>query len=111
MDCFVGLAVAKATLDLALEPGGEAWSVTNDAAGIQELVSRLAPLAPTLIVLEDPPCHPGGDFLAGELVTQSVPVAHPWCGVRESMQECAVPIRVRLEVGGEIQDREAFSLA
>jgi len=52
MDCFVGIDVAKTTLDLALEPGGEAWSVTNDAAGIQELVSRLAPLAPTLIVLE-----------------------------------------------------------
>ena len=28
------------------------WSVTNDGAGVQELVSRLVPLAPTLIVLE-----------------------------------------------------------
>ena len=52
MDCFVGIDVAKATLDLALEPGGEVWSVTNDGAGVQELVSRLVPLAPTLIVLE-----------------------------------------------------------
>lgn len=52
MDRFVGIDVAKATLDLAVEPGGEAWSVPNDAGGIQEVVSRLAPLAPTLIVLE-----------------------------------------------------------
>jgi transposase len=52
MECFVGIAVAKARLDLALEPGGEAWSVPNDAAGIQDLVRRLAPLGPTLIVLE-----------------------------------------------------------
>ncbi len=48
----MGIDVAKATLDLAVEPGGEVWSVTNDGAGVQELVSRLAPLAPTLIVLE-----------------------------------------------------------
>lgn len=52
MDCFVGIDVAKATLDVALEPGGEVRSVTNDGAGVPELVSRLAPLAPTLIVLE-----------------------------------------------------------
>ena len=52
MDCFVGIDVAKATLDLAVQPSGEAWTVTNDAAGIQELVSRVVPLAPTLIVLE-----------------------------------------------------------
>jgi transposase len=52
MECFVGIDVAKARLDLALEPSGEAWSVPNDAAGIQDLVSRIAPLGPTLIVLE-----------------------------------------------------------
>src|SRR5882724_4371700 len=75
------------------------------------LGSRRLPYGDAARGIHDPPCHPGGDFLAGELVTQSVPVAHPGCGVRESMQECAVPIRVRLEVGGEIQDREAFSLA
>jgi transposase len=52
MDCFVGIDVAKATLDLAVEPSKETWTVTNDAAGIQELISRITPLAPTLIVLE-----------------------------------------------------------
>jgi transposase len=52
MECFVGIDVAKARLDLALEPSGEAWSVTNDAAGMEDLVSRIVPLGPTLIVLE-----------------------------------------------------------
>jgi transposase len=57
MEYFVGIDVAKATLDVALldgalEPSGEVWSVPNDAAGIPDLVMRLAPLAPTLIVLE-----------------------------------------------------------
>jgi transposase len=52
MECFVGIDVAKARLDLALEPSGEAWSVTNDAPGVEDLVRRIAPLRPTLIVLE-----------------------------------------------------------
>ncbi len=52
MDRFVGIDVAESTLDLAVEPGGEPWTVTNDAAGIQELVSRVTALAPSLIVLE-----------------------------------------------------------
>jgi len=52
MECFVGIDVAKARLDLALEPSGEAWSVPNDAAGIQDLLSQIVPLGPTLIVLE-----------------------------------------------------------
>jgi transposase len=56
MEYFVGIDVAKATLDVALldgalEPSGEVWRVPNDAAGIPDLVTRLVPLAPTLIVL------------------------------------------------------------
>jgi transposase len=50
--CFVGIDVAKATLDIATRPGGERWSVANDEGGIRALVNRLRPLAPTLIVLE-----------------------------------------------------------
>ena len=52
MDRFVGIDVAKSTLDVAVEPGGETWTVTNDAAGIQDLVGRLVAVAPSLIVLE-----------------------------------------------------------
>jgi len=50
--CFVGIDVAKATLDVAARPSGEHWSAPNDEAGIRALVARLQPLAPALIVLE-----------------------------------------------------------
>jgi len=50
--CFVGIDVSKATLDVAVGPGGAAWSAPNEDAGIAALVARLRPLAPALIVLE-----------------------------------------------------------
>lgn len=48
----VGIDVAKEHLDVALEPGGDAWQVRNDEAGIAELVSRIRGLKPELVVLE-----------------------------------------------------------
>src|SRR5262245_57626030 len=50
--CFVGIDVAKAQLDIALRPTGEGWTVANDDAGIAPLVARLQAVQPTLIVLE-----------------------------------------------------------
>lgn len=52
MDCYIGIDVAKATLDIAALPSGESWTVTNDEAGLHELVPRLLALAPALVVLE-----------------------------------------------------------
>lgn len=49
---FVGIDVSKAALDVALRPDEGTWRYANDEAGIAALVSRLQPLAPTLIVLE-----------------------------------------------------------
>ena len=49
---FVGIDVAKATLDIAVRPTAETWSAPNDATGIDALVTRLGAVAPTLIVLE-----------------------------------------------------------
>ncbi len=49
---FGGIDVAKATLDIAVRPTAETWSVSNDATGIDALVLRLGAWAPTLIVLE-----------------------------------------------------------
>jgi transposase len=49
---FVGIDVAKAQLDIALRPTGTRWTVTNDDAGIAELVTRLQGIGPQLIVLE-----------------------------------------------------------
>jgi transposase len=50
--CFVGIDVAKAQLDIALRPTSERWAITNDAPGIAALVVRLQAVQPTLIVLE-----------------------------------------------------------
>jgi len=49
---FVGIDVSKARLDVAARPGGHAFRVANDPAGLAELVGRLAPLAPALAVVE-----------------------------------------------------------
>jgi transposase len=49
---FVGLDVAKATLDVATRPSGETWTVANDDPGVAQLVARLCTLRPTLIVCE-----------------------------------------------------------
>jgi transposase len=50
--CFVGIDVAKAQLDVAFRPEGPAIQVANDASGIAELVTQLVALSPTLVVLE-----------------------------------------------------------
>jgi transposase len=48
----VGIDVSKARLDVALYPSGDHFAVTNDAAGHDELVTRLVLLPPVAIVLE-----------------------------------------------------------
>src|SRR6516164_6885508 len=49
---FVGIDVSKARLDVATRPGGAAFRVANDPAGLAELVGRLGPLSPALVVVE-----------------------------------------------------------
>jgi transposase len=44
--------VSKAALDIAVRPSGVHWRSTNAEAGIAEVIGRLRPLAPHLIVLE-----------------------------------------------------------
>src|SRR5947209_9148581 len=48
----VGIDVSKARLDVAVRPGGAAFRVANDPAGLATLVERLRPLAPALVVVE-----------------------------------------------------------
>jgi transposase len=48
----VGIDVAKATLQVAVLPGAEAWEARNTSGGIEGLVARLGALGPTVIVLE-----------------------------------------------------------
>lgn len=49
---FIGIDVSKATLDLAVIPDGQSWSVQNCETEMPDLVKRLKGLVPTLIVLE-----------------------------------------------------------
>ena len=48
----VGIDVSKAKLDVAILPGGEQFTVSNDRDGLGELLRRLGPLAPSRVVLE-----------------------------------------------------------
>ena len=50
--CVVGIDVSKATLDVAVRPGGEAWQAANEPAAIGAVVERLLALAPHVVVLE-----------------------------------------------------------
>src|SRR6266566_1854720 len=49
---FVGIDVAKATLEVAVRPSGAQWASANEEAGIQTLLGQLRALAPALVVLE-----------------------------------------------------------
>ena len=49
---FVGIDVAKSCLDLAVRPGDAHERLPHDDAGIRQVVERLRPLGPALVVLE-----------------------------------------------------------
>jgi transposase len=49
---YVGIDVAKARLDLAVRPTDETWACALDETALAALVTRLAALSPTSIVLE-----------------------------------------------------------
>jgi transposase len=49
---IVGIDVSKDRLDVAVRPSGEAFVVARNAAGLEELVTRLAGLGAHLIALE-----------------------------------------------------------
>lgn len=49
---FVGIDVAKATLDVAVRPTGATWQLANEAAALPALVTHLRGLPPALVLLE-----------------------------------------------------------
>lgn len=49
---FVGIDVSKATLEVAVRPSGERFSVPNDEAGIVEPLERLRAHPADLVMLE-----------------------------------------------------------
>lgn len=52
MAMFVGIDVSKAHLDVHIRPSGEQFRVTNDVAGINDLVTKLGENKVTLTVME-----------------------------------------------------------
>ena len=69
---YIGIDASAASLEVAAHPGGEIWTVSNDGAGISEMVERLQAMKPALVVLESS----GGVELAvtGGLATAGLPV-------------------------------------
>ncbi|MCL5961077.1 MAG: IS110 family transposase [Chloroflexi bacterium] len=70
---FVGIDVAKASLDVAVHPNSESFTTSNDDKGIARIIARMLELQPTLIVMEatgrlEMP-------LVGALITNHLPVA------------------------------------
>ena len=51
-DVAVGIDVAKAQLDIAVEPTGTTWTVPRSRGGLRRLQGRLQALGPTRIVVE-----------------------------------------------------------
>jgi transposase len=49
---IVGIDVSKDRLDVAVRPSGEAFAVSRDAAGVEQLVARLRKLSPHIVALE-----------------------------------------------------------
>jgi transposase len=51
-EVFIGIDVARESLEIATRPTGDHWQVGNDPDGISALVARLQAVRPVLIVLE-----------------------------------------------------------
>ena len=51
-ETFIGIDVARDSLEIAVRPTDERWSVPNELTAIGELAARLGELDPQLIVLE-----------------------------------------------------------
>ena len=72
-ECFIGIDVSKATLDVAVLPEKRTWQVSREEAAMASLVGELQRLSPRLIVLE----ATGGleAPLTAALATAGLPVA------------------------------------
>ena len=52
METFVGIDVSKDRLDVHVLPPGEAFAVTRDGKGLEQLIERLQERKPTLVAVE-----------------------------------------------------------
>jgi transposase len=72
-DRFVGIDVSKARVDVHVRPDGAAFFSATDTEGLAELVRRLTPLRPTLVVVEASGGYEG--VIAATLAEAGLPVA------------------------------------
>jgi transposase len=72
-EVMVGVDVSMVQLDVALWPSGETFSVSNDAQGVEQLLTQMLQVRPQAVVIE----ASGGpeNLLVGELCAAQVPVA------------------------------------
>ena len=49
---YVGIDIAKDSIEVTVHEGTEHWAYTNDESGLAKLVARMKRLSPALIVLE-----------------------------------------------------------
>ena len=52
LNAYVGIDVSKDQLDVHIHPAGEAFSVSRDAAGLEELIEKLKPFALKAVAME-----------------------------------------------------------
>jgi transposase len=52
MDAYVGIDVSKDRLDIHVRPGDEAFAVSRDGKGLEQLAERLRELSPALVAVE-----------------------------------------------------------
>jgi transposase len=72
-DRFVGIDVSKSWVDVHVRPDGTKWRCTTDSEGLAELVRRLHPLHPRLVVMEASGGYEG--IVAASLAEAELPVA------------------------------------
>ena len=51
-NAYAGIDVSKDQLDVHIHPAGEAFSVSRDAAGLEELIEKLKPFALKAVAME-----------------------------------------------------------
>lgn len=73
LNIVVGIDVSKDRLDVHVHPSGQAFACVRDAEGLDQLLARLAPLAPDLVAIE----ATGGfeSIAAAHLAAAGLPVA------------------------------------
>jgi transposase len=49
---FVGIDVAKNSMEVTVDGGNESWNFSNDESGLVKLVKKMKKFLPFLIVLE-----------------------------------------------------------